>query len=45
LGYTDAQIHVTYLGQLVNPIGALVMLAALGAVLGGLGFVIRSRTK
>ena len=45
LGYTDYQIHVNYLGQLVNPIGALVMLAALGAVLGGLGFVITWRNK
>jgi len=45
LGYTDLQIHVTYLGQLVNPIGGLVMLAALGAVLGGLGFIIASRKK
>ena len=45
LGYTDYQIHVTYLGQLVNPIGGFVMLAALGAVLGGLGFVIASRKK
>ena len=45
LGYTDYQIHVTYLGQLVNPIGGFVMLAALGAVLGGLGFVIASRRK
>jgi len=43
LGYTDYQVHVTYLGQLVNPIGGLVLLAALGAILGGLGFVIRSR--
>jgi hypothetical protein len=45
LGYSNSQIHVTYLGQLVNPIGALVMLAALGALLGGLGFIIRSRQK
>jgi hypothetical protein len=45
LGYTDAQIHVAYLSQLVDPIGALVLLAGLGAILGGLGFVIRSRTK
>jgi len=43
LGYSDYQVHVTYLGQLVNPIGGLVLLAALGAILGGLGFVIRSR--
>lgn len=45
LGYTDEQIHVKYLGQLVDPIGLLVLLAALGAVLGGLGFVLRSRAK
>jgi len=45
LGYTAEQIHVNYLGPLVNPIGALVLLAALGAVLGGLGFILRSRTK
>lgn len=42
LGLTDEQIHVQYLGQLVDPIGALVLLATLGAVLGGLGFIIRS---
>lgn len=45
LGYSDYQIHITYLGQLVNPIGALVMLASLGAVLGGLGFIITWRKK
>ena len=45
LGYSNYQIHVTYLGQLVNPIGALVMLAALGAVLGGLGFIITWRKR
>ena len=45
LGYTDYQIHVHYLSQLVNPIGGLVLLAALGAVLGGLGFVLRTRMK
>jgi hypothetical protein len=45
LGYTSEQVHVTYLGQLVNPIGGLVMLAALGALLGGLGFVITWRKK
>lgn len=44
-GFTDLQIHETYLGQLVNPIGAFVVLACIGALLGGLGFVIRSRTK
>jgi len=45
LGYTDYQIHVHYLGQLVNPIGGLVLVAALGAILGGLGFVLRTRQK
>jgi hypothetical protein len=45
LGYTDYQIHVNYLSHFVNPIGALIMLAALGAVLGGLGFVLRTRMK
>ena len=45
LGYTAYQIHTTYLSQLVNPIGGLVMLAAFGAVLGGLGFIVRSRLK
>ena len=45
LGYTDEQIHVHYLSQLVDPIGLLVILAALGAILGGLGFILRSREK
>ncbi|MHB1867513.1 MAG: hypothetical protein ACYCPP_01040 [Nitrososphaerales archaeon] len=45
LGYTSLQIHEKILGQLTNPIGALVLLASLGAILGGLGFIIRSRSK
>jgi hypothetical protein len=45
LGYTDLQIHVHYLSHFVEPIGALVLVACLGAVLGGLGFIVRSRTK
>ena len=45
LGYTNEQIHVAYLGQLVNPIGGFVVLACLGALLGGLAFLVRSRTK
>ena len=45
LGYTDYQIHVQYLSHFIDPIGALVILAALGAVLGGLGFVLRMRMK
>lgn len=45
LGYTDTQIHVNYLSHFTEPIGALVLLATLGAVLGGLGFVLRSTKK
>ena len=45
LGYTNGQIHVAYLGQLVEPIGLLVCVAILGAILGGVGFVLRSRSK
>lgn len=45
LGYTDEQIHVQYLSHYTDPIGALVMLAALGAILGGLGYVLRARSK
>jgi len=45
LGYTSLQVHENILGQLVNPIGGLVLVAALGAVLGGVGFIIQSRKK
>ena len=45
LGYTDLQIHVTDLGRLETWIGGLVVLAVIGAFLGGLGFIIRSRQK
>jgi hypothetical protein len=45
LGYNDGQIHVAYLSQLVDPIGLLVLLAALGAFLGGLGFLMSQRRK
>jgi len=44
-GLTTYQVHVQYLSQLVNPIGAFIMLAALGAILGGLGFILRTRAK
>jgi hypothetical protein len=44
-GLTPYQVHVQYLGQLVDPIGAFIILAALGAVLGGLGFILRTRMK
>ena len=36
LGYTNYQIHVHYLSHVENPIGALVLIAALGAIFGGL---------
>jgi hypothetical protein len=45
LGYTDLQIHVTDLGVLENWIGFFVLVAVLGAILGGLGYVIRTRQK
>jgi hypothetical protein len=45
LGYTSEQIHVHYLGMLTNPIGGLILLAALGAIMGGLGFIIRTRSS
>jgi len=41
LGYTDYQIHVNYLSHVEDPIGFLVLVAALGAILGGLGFIIK----
>lgn len=42
---TDGQIHVMYLSQLVDPIGFFVLVAALGAILGGLGYVLSVRKK
>lgn len=44
-GLTSLQIHEQILGQLTDPIGGLILLAVLGALLGGLGYVMRSRTK
>jgi hypothetical protein len=44
-GLNGGQIHDQILGWLPYPIGAFVVLAALGALLGGLGFVLRSRAK
>ena len=43
-GVTSGQIHPLILGWTVDPIGILVLLACLGALLGGLGYLIRSRT-
>ncbi len=45
LGYTDYQIHVTYLSHFEDPIGALALVAVLGLVLGGVGFLLESRKK
>ena len=39
LGYTDMQIHVADLSKVEEPIGALVLIACVGALLGGLGFL------
>jgi hypothetical protein len=44
-GLTSLQIHEQILGQLTDPIGALVLLAVLGALFGGLGYILRSRTR
>lgn len=44
-GETSLQIHQTILGQLTYPIGAFVLLAALGALLGGLGYILASTKK
>lgn len=43
LGYTDYQIHVHYLSHFEAPIGALILVAILGAILGGLGYVLSTR--
>ena len=45
LGYNAGQIHVNILAWTVDPIGGLILLAAIGALLGGLGYVVRSRTN
>jgi hypothetical protein len=38
-------IHPQILGPLTDPIGAFILLAALGALLGGLGYILSSRAK
>jgi len=45
LGYNSGQIHVNILAWTVNPIGLLVLVACLGAILGGLGYLLRSASK
>jgi len=44
-GLTALQVHEMYLGPLVDPIGGFILLAALGAILGGLGYILGSRAK
>ncbi|HEY6283524.1 MAG TPA: hypothetical protein VIW22_06330 [Nitrososphaerales archaeon] len=44
-GLNPGQIHEQILGWLPNPIGAFILIATVGAVLGGLGYIVRSRTK
>ncbi|MDV3277063.1 MAG: hypothetical protein LYZ69_01180 [Nitrososphaerales archaeon] len=43
-GLNAGQVHVQILGWMVEPIGAFILLAAVGALLGGLGYIVRSRT-
>jgi uncharacterized membrane protein YjjP (DUF1212 family) len=44
-GLTTEQIHVQILSKLIDPIGLLIAAAALGAILGGLGYVLAQRKK
>ena len=44
-GTTPAQVHEHILGWTVDPIGGFILLACIGALLGGLGYVLSSRTK
>jgi hypothetical protein len=39
LGYNDLQIHINDLSKVEEPIGALVIMACVGALLGGMGFI------
>ncbi|MDG7011178.1 MAG: hypothetical protein JRN57_03565 [Nitrososphaerota archaeon] len=44
-GTSSLQIHEQILGWTTDPIGGLILLAAIGAILGGLGYLIRSRAS
>jgi hypothetical protein len=44
-GLNSGQIHVQILSWTVDPIGGLVLLACVGAILGGIGYMIRSRSN
>jgi len=45
LGYNSGQIHVNILAWTVDPIGGFILLACVGAILGGLGYFLRSASK
>jgi hypothetical protein len=44
-GLNAGQVHEQILGWMTQPIGGFILLAAIGVFLGGLGYIIRSRTK
>ena len=44
-GLNAGQIHEQILGWTVDPIGGLILLACIGALLGGLGYLLASRAK
>ncbi len=44
-GLNAGQIHEEILGWTTDPIGGLILLACVGALLGGLGYVLASRAK
>ncbi len=44
-GLNAGQIHEQILGWTTDPIGGLILLASIGALMGGLGYLIQSRTK
>ncbi len=44
-GLITLQVHEEIIGGLVTPIGGLILIAAIGVLLGGLGYIVRSRTQ
>jgi hypothetical protein len=44
-GLTALQVHEQILGWTSEPIGAFILLACIGAIMGGLGYILRSRTQ
>ncbi len=44
-GLNAGQIHEEILGWTTDPIGGLILLACVGAILGGLGYLLRSRSN